>query len=405
MKRWPALGLLLISTAQSELNDEQIALDLINDGDTCSASRHVLFHKKHKSASSTLAAILKDFSRKQKLIMAKTPVPAFLGGYPAPFDPSLVRGLPTNGQKFDIILHHLRFHKQNLQRVLHDDTVYLTSMRNPLSQFVSTFNFFYGRFQDHGNMKYKSNKGGSLTCWGHPFVEFLGGPGRTPNEFINKASEIYNSSAPWHFRAKNFQAYELGLENEIEDEESMKRIWQTVNQQFDLIMITEYYWESLILMKDLLCMNWYDLYIDSRTVGSYEKPTFTTAEVEKFAEFNKLDQFLYKKSNETFWQKAAERPGGIEQLQTDKLKLQALYRYCEENKDLCQQLKSDQSFSKFDKDVDQSMGEVETFSDNFEKLNHLFDQMEQYNGDCPYGFYQKFKNLPEEHQREITDQM
>ena len=161
-----------------------------------------------------------------------------------------MRGLPANEGKFDIILHHLRFHKENLQQVLNDDTVYLTSMRNPLSHFVSTFEFFYGRFLSEEKMEQKSNKGQSLTCWGHPFVDFLGGAGKTPNEFIARAEEIYNPRAPWHFRARNFQAYELGFDSEITDREAMKRIWAAMNGQFNLIMITEFYWESLVLMKE-----------------------------------------------------------------------------------------------------------------------------------------------------------
>ena len=56
-------------------------------------------------------------------------------------------------------------------------------------------------------------------------------------------------------------------------------------------------------------------------MGSYEKPTFTESEVEKFKAFNGLDEFLYQMSNSTFWQKASNRPGGIDQLKTDVEKL------------------------------------------------------------------------------------
>ena len=42
-------------------------------------------------------------------------------------------------------------------------------------------------------------------------------------------------------------------------------------------------------------MNWIDLFIDSRTVGAYDKPTFTESEVAKFKDFNKLDEFIYQK--------------------------------------------------------------------------------------------------------------
>ena len=58
-----------------------------------------------------------------------------------------------------------------------------------------------------------------------------------------------------------------------------------------------------------------------RTVGSYEKPTFTESEVAKFKAFNGLDEFLYQMSNATFWEKAESRPGGIDQLKTDVEKL------------------------------------------------------------------------------------
>ena len=58
-----------------------------------------------------------------------------------------------------------------------------------------------------------------------------------------------------------------------------------------------------------------------RTVGSYEKPTFTESEVAKFQSFNALDEFLYKMSNTTFWRKAESRQGGVEQLKTDVEKL------------------------------------------------------------------------------------
>ena len=215
-----------------------------------------MFHKKHKSASSTLAAILKDWSRKQRLLMAKTPVPAFIGGYPAPFDANLVQGLPRNGTKFDIILHHLRFKQDSLQQVLNDDTIYLTSMRKPLSQFVSTFEFFYGRFSSHEKMQSKSDKGESLTCWGHPFVDFLGGPGRSIHEYVNNAEYLYDSNAPWHFRGKNFQAYELGIDTDaVHTAPQREEAVEKVKSQFDLIMVTEHYWESLVMMKETVISN------------------------------------------------------------------------------------------------------------------------------------------------------
>lgn len=52
-------------------------------------------------------------------------------------------------------------------------------------------------------------------------------------------------------------------------------------------------------------------------MGSYEKPTFSDEEKKKFSDFNRLDEDLYQMSNQTFWEKATERPGGISQLNKD----------------------------------------------------------------------------------------
>ena len=52
-------------------------------------------------------------------------------------------------------------------------------------------------------------------------------------------------------------------------------------------------------------------------MGSYEKPTFSDEEKKKFSDFNQLDEDLYQMSNQTFWEKATERPGGIPQLNQD----------------------------------------------------------------------------------------
>ena len=61
-------------------------------------------------------------------------------------------------------------------------------------------------------------------------------------------------------------------------------------------------------------------------MGSYEKPTFSDEEKKKFSDFNQLDEDLYQMSNQTFWEKATERPGGIPQLNQDVQNLKVTTR-------------------------------------------------------------------------------
>ena len=81
----------------------------------------------------------------------------------------------------------------------------------------------------------------------------LKGGNKSPNEFIEKMEKVYSTDTPWHFRARNFQSYELGFDSQLAidaDLKTMSRIWNVLSAQFNLIMITEFYWESLILIKD-----------------------------------------------------------------------------------------------------------------------------------------------------------
>jgi len=250
-------------------------------------------------------------------------------------------------------------------------------------------------------MRSKSDKGQSLTCWGHPFIDFLGGPNHSIHEYVNNAEYLYDSKAPWHFRGKNFQAFELGIDTDaVHTEPQRQEAVDQVKNQFDLIMVTEHYWESLVMMKDLLCMDWYDLYIDSRTVGSYEKPTFTDKEKEKFSKFNRLDEDLYQMSNNTFWERAEQRPGGIDQLHDDVEKLKALYRYCDQNVEFCKKIKN----KKIDKHDDMIIDEFETedaFEDEVTKYDYLMGQMADHHGDCPYGFYQQYHEMSDSSKRQV----
>jgi len=362
--------------------------ELLDETQTCTPKTHVFFHKKHKSASSTLSAIMKDWSKKNRMKMAKTPVPAFLGGYPGSFNDTLVRGIPDDDGKFDVILHHLRFQEENLKKVLYDDTVYMTSMRSPLSHFVSAFEFFYKRFGDTKAMENRA-KGESLICWGAPYKQILNNEiGKTANEFIAAVGENYDPNMPWHFRAKNFQGYELGFDTLLESTEEIQEAWEETDRRFDLIMITEYYWESLVLMKDLLCMSWIDLFIDSRTVGAYDKPTFTESEVAKFKDFNKLDEFIYQKSNSTFWERVQDRPGGMTKMEADVAKLKSLYAFCNDNVKECYDIKMSNKRPKRSAEVN----EISAYDTRVELIDGIMEAMEHGYGSCDLGFYQRYND-------------
>ena len=109
----------------------------------------------------------------------------------------------------------------------------------------------------------------------------------------------------WWF-GKNSMFFDLGYNNLEEDDDYIATAIEEIDGIFDLILITEYFDQSLILMKELLSWNWEDvLYIkvNSRTQvqshGLHEHRLL----VEKTRQWTKADAYLYDYFNSTLWKK------------------------------------------------------------------------------------------------------
>ena len=55
------------------------------------------------------------------------------------------------------------------------------------------------------------------------------------------------------FRSKNYQAFEFGLDHLNNDGNYILSELQRLDRQFDLVILTEYYFEGIVLLADLLC--------------------------------------------------------------------------------------------------------------------------------------------------------
>lgn len=178
----------------------------------CEPHRHIVFLKKHKCASSTIYDILNRYKKKHRLFAASKPIGSFVGGYPNYFNSTFIA--PPQADKYDIIFNHFRWNEAEVKKVTFDDTIFLTSVREPLSHYKSVFDFFYGTFNKEEKIV---NHFCNLACSGAPFLEMLRGAGYPFEHFMTCVPDCYDSTLPWSFRAKNFQVFEMGLDNDHED--------------------------------------------------------------------------------------------------------------------------------------------------------------------------------------------
>lgn len=103
-----------------------------------------------------------------------------------------------------------------------------------------------------------------------------------------------------------------------------------IDEDFDLVMISNYYFESLVLLKQTLCMDWSDLYAPPTKVKHYDRAKFTDADKEIFHNFFKQDIAIFNRFNQTFWKKVEAY--GYEKMTKDVAFLKKMYDRCNADK-------------------------------------------------------------------------
>ncbi|CAH3184343.1 unnamed protein product, partial [Porites lobata] len=105
----------------------------------CQPKHNVLFLKTHKIGSSTLTNILNRYGDIHSLTFA-LPQDGFYNFYwPLPFEKSFIKD--TKGKQPNILCHHARWNKNPMKELMALDSVFITILRNPVTQLESTFSY------------------------------------------------------------------------------------------------------------------------------------------------------------------------------------------------------------------------------------------------------------------------
>lgn len=241
---------------------------------------NVAFLKTHKTASTTMQNLLFRFAERNNLTVA-LPVQtcAHQFCYPQTFTSRFVHPhtLPPN-----IITSHMRFHKAELQRLMPNNTIYITILREPSAMFESSFTYFY-----HHCQSFKRVQDGSLET-------FFADPWR-----------YYQPTEKDSMYARNNLAFDLGFDKDRpgEDEEYVRASLAEVDKVFSLVMIAEYFDESLVLLRHLLSWDLDDiLYFKLNMRKASSKRSLTPGLAAKIRSWNSLDAHLYDHFNASLWQ-------------------------------------------------------------------------------------------------------
>ncbi|NXR33955.1 G3ST2 sulfotransferase, partial [Zosterops hypoxanthus] len=259
----------------------------------------IVFLKVHKSASSTVMNILFRFGETHNLTFAFPRGGGFQLFYPYHFLARFVHGFsPRSPRRFNILCHHMRFLQPEVQKVVPSSAVYFSILRNPVQLMESSFVYY---------------KGASAFSRVRSLEEFL----RQPRRYYSPAS------GDRHY-ARNLITFDFGFNPDGDaSPERVQLMLNAIEASFDLVLISEYFDESMVLLKELLC---WDLdSVVSFPLNSRDSSTRSTLPgwaVEKLKAWNRLDWEIYTHFNRTFWERI-ERALGRERLRREVRALRA----------------------------------------------------------------------------------
>lgn len=260
----------------------------VSSNKQCSPQNNIFFLKTHKAGSTTVQNILLRYGERNNLTFALPKQPAaHVFNYNIKFNPTMVRPSPTDD--YNILCNHLHFAENGVREIMPADTKFVAIVRNPVDLFESIMSYYAKDVR--------------------AFQRIPGNSTRTKMKtFLDNPRKYYGYNMSHYERfARNAMMYDFGFDNSEEDESVIQGWIEYLDRTFDLVLITDYFDESMVLMKDELCWNMGDIeYLKS---NSRSKNVESISEwlgqeyVDKLKEWNKADWMLYKHFNATFTKK------------------------------------------------------------------------------------------------------
>lgn len=211
---------------------------------------HIAFLKTHKTASSTIMNILLVYGSSNNLtfVLPKNPKSHMLG-WPEPFDPAK-HALEIEKEPNILCLHSV--FSQKIVKYMPKDTFYFTSVRNPFAQLKSAYVYY----NMHSQSKMSLSQLVAHVTLNRPHKGKQYGGGYVSNPVMR----------------------DLGLNtNQLSNESAVSESLNYFDSRLDLVMVVDYFDESLVLLRDMLGWSDKDMLYFSKNFHEYnDQPTRST---------------------------------------------------------------------------------------------------------------------------------
>ena len=276
----------------------------------CHAQTRFVYIKMIKCASSVLTDMFRRFGVQRKLAFVLPPKGQIYIGWPYQIDDSFYRpSKSTLG--FDILCDHAVYNRSKFSELMGRGTVYITSMREPFSQLKSTVNYY--------NILNISRV--PMTVSGR-FTEFMFN--------IEKYEAVYKSAeaSPTRFcipdgfsMTRNLMSFNLGFptggfrstDEDLAYDSNLVRRWiDELDSTFSLVIIVEYFYESMVLLRRQMCWSLTDILFQTTTASSYGYRKEENVELVKlYRRWSSVDYHLYQHFSDRLWRQIAAQVSAL----------------------------------------------------------------------------------------------
>ena len=190
----------------------------------------------------------------------------------------------------------MRFHSKRLREFMPPGTIFVSIVREPGAVFESTFTYFWSEVAAFRRVSRKEPN--AIEKWLDHASDYI----KTKMDMSNYTDMIDTK----HF-AKNPTFFDLGYEYSTNNKRYIKKSIQQLDKIFDLVLVADYFPESIVLLADLLCWNlsdvaYFDLNVRTRK-GQGLSPEEHARIRRKARQWNGADAALFDHFNRTLWKK------------------------------------------------------------------------------------------------------
>lgn len=302
--RMSSLSLSVIQSIRSDIDKDLDKTRIDSDTRYCKPAVNLAYVKTHKTGSTTLAVIIDRFGYEKGLSFLFYKINSMRGHFrqlnietELLLPPRCVReGDYRRYRGYNMMTGHFRLlpNLDQLRKVMAPGSKVITILREPRAQFESAFSHF-GAGSAMGLHPVESN-----STLSEDLARFL----TDPEFYWNRAS----GHARWYTR--NGQLFDLGdtragfiRDGKIDE---LNQTIHMLDNILDLVLITEHFDESLILLKRLMCWSFRDiLYVKQNERSDKFRSELTEDQELRLRRWNMADTVLYDHFNQSLRNKVA----------------------------------------------------------------------------------------------------